>query len=61
MKYAIAVALLAAGLQAAERPAPGDPAPAFDLATTSGGRARLEDYHVRKLVLAFFPKAFTGG
>jgi peroxiredoxin len=46
----------------AKRPAAGETAPAFEAASTAGGSARLAD-HVGKhtLVLAFFPKAFTGG
>lgn len=40
--------------------APGQKAPAFNLETT-GGRKTLADYKGRTLVLAFFPKAFTGG
>jgi peroxiredoxin len=46
----------------AHRPAVGEAAPAFEATSTAGGSARLAD-HVGKhtLVLAFFPKAFTGG
>jgi hypothetical protein len=44
------------------RPAPGQPAPAFSAASTSGGQLGLADYKGKQtLVLAFFPKAFTGG
>jgi thioredoxin-dependent peroxiredoxin len=54
--------LLLAAPDAAKRPAVGEAAPAFEAASTEGGQARLSD-HVGKhtLVLAFFPKAFTGG
>ncbi len=40
----------------------GDPAPPFDLQGSDGKRHALAD-HVGKqaLVLAWFPKAFTGG
>ena len=44
------------------RPAPGQPAPDFSAASTSGGELGLSNYKGRQtLVLAFFPKAFTGG
>ncbi|TMA42264.1 MAG: redoxin domain-containing protein [Deltaproteobacteria bacterium] len=40
--------------------APGQKAPAFSVETTSGKKT-LDDYKGQTLVLAFFPKAFTGG
>jgi hypothetical protein len=40
--------------------APGQKAPAFSVQTTSGTKS-LADYKGQTLVLAFFPKAFTGG
>jgi peroxiredoxin Q/BCP len=40
--------------------APGQKAPAFSVETTSGKKS-LDDYRGQTLVLAFFPKAFTGG
>ena len=44
------------------RPAPGQPAPDFSAASTSGGTLGLANYKGKQtLVLAFFPKAFTGG
>ena len=44
------------------RPAPGQPAPDFSAAATSGGALGLANYKGKQtLVLAFFPKAFTGG
>jgi thioredoxin-dependent peroxiredoxin len=46
----------------AARPAPGQPAPDFSAAATSGGALGLANYKGKQtLVLAFFPKAFTGG
>ncbi|MBS2021732.1 MAG: peroxiredoxin [Deltaproteobacteria bacterium] len=45
----------------AERPKIGALAPAFSLETTAGKKAQLSDYAGKTLVLAFFPKAFTGG
>jgi peroxiredoxin len=44
------------------RPGAGDKAPAFSAPASSGGTVRLSDYKGKKtVVLAFFPKAFTGG
>lgn len=56
-----ALALLACATSGGPRPTPGEPAPAFSLDSTAGGRAQLSDYAGRTLVLAFYPKAFTGG
>ena len=53
MTHALLLALAAAV-------APGQKAPAFSLETTSGKKS-LDDYKGQTLVLAFFPKAFTGG
>ena len=40
----------------------GDPAPDFDLAASDGQRYRLSAYRGRQpVVIAWFPKAFTGG
>jgi thioredoxin-dependent peroxiredoxin len=42
--------------------APGDVAPEFELAGSDGRTYRLRDYHGRDaVVIAWFPKAFTGG
>jgi peroxiredoxin Q/BCP len=44
------------------RPAVGDNAPAFSLPATDGRTISLADFKGKKtVVLAFFPKAFTGG
>ena len=52
-------------LAAADTPmrvAPGDVAPNFSLSATNGKTEKLADYRGKKtVVLAFFPKAFTGG
>jgi thioredoxin-dependent peroxiredoxin len=41
---------------------PGDPAPLFALQGSDGQVHRLSDYVGKKMVvLAWFPKAFTGG
>lgn len=39
----------------------GDPAPAFSLPGTDGKTHTLADYRGTTVVLAWFPKAFTGG
>ncbi len=39
----------------------GDDAPAFDLPGTDGDMHSLSDYEGTTVVLAWFPKAFTGG
>ncbi len=41
---------------------PGDPAPDFELTGSDGHRYRLKDFiGTRAVVMAWFPKAFTGG
>lgn len=52
--------ILAGGARAQEL-GPGDPAPAFALPGSDGRTHRLADYRGRTVVLAWFPKAFTGG
>ena len=39
----------------------GDMAPAFSLAGSDGKTHKLSDYKGKAVVLAWFPKAFTGG
>jgi peroxiredoxin Q/BCP len=39
----------------------GDPAPAFSLPGSDGKTHTLADYRGKTVVLAWFPKAFTGG
>jgi peroxiredoxin len=41
--------------------APGTKAPAFSLESSDGKKVSLDDFKGQTLVLAFFPKAFTGG
>ncbi len=57
---AVGIALLGAGGHAAELN-PGDRAPEFSLAGSDGKTHRLSDYKGRTVVVAWFPKAFTGG
>lgn len=60
---AMAAALSAQG-QPAQNPAElkvGDPAPPFALQGSDGKVHKLSDYKGRSVVLAWFPKAFTGG
>ncbi len=54
------VALL--GVAVAAELKPGDPAPPFALQGSDGKIHQLSDYAGKKIVvLAWFPKAFTGG
>lgn len=46
---------------AAAMPTAGTKAPAFSLESTSGKKVGLDDYKGKTLVLAFFPKSFSGG
>ncbi len=71
----LAASVLVAGLsaQTTQTPAPaaaqapamllkvGDAAPAFSLAGSDGKTHKLSDYKGKAVVLAWFPKAFTGG
>jgi peroxiredoxin len=51
-----------AALASGHRPEPGEEAPPLTLEATSGAKVSLADYRGRQaVVLAFFPKAFTGG
>ena len=41
---------------------PGDPAPAFKLPGSDGKTYKLEDFKDKQvIVIAWYPKAFTGG
>jgi thioredoxin-dependent peroxiredoxin len=59
---AVAIAVPFAAAAESTRPAPGDAAPAFSLPASTGKNVSLADFKgERTVVLAFFPKAFTGG
>ena len=65
---ALGVTAIAAALSAQGQPAPkptelkvGDTAPAFALLGSDGKVHKLSDYKGKTVVLAWFPKAFTGG
>jgi cytochrome oxidase Cu insertion factor (SCO1/SenC/PrrC family) len=63
---ATSAAVLAAAQTAATPPNPvelkvGDTAPAFALQGSDGKIHKLSDYAGKYVVLAWFPKAFTGG
>lgn len=64
---AMAAALSAGGQATGSEPPAGpalkvgDPAPPFALQGSDGKVHRLSDYKGKTVVLAWFPKAFTGG
>jgi thioredoxin-dependent peroxiredoxin len=68
-RIATTAAATAIGLfnMATQRPEPpveltaGDPAPDFSLPGSDGRTYRLKELAGRPVVLAWFPKAFTGG
>ena len=58
----LAAAAFASGPASGASLAVGDAAPDFTLPGTDGGQVTLSSFAGRKnVVLAFFPKAFTGG
>jgi len=70
MKYSLACWLVVALVVSApavragtagDGPAVGAGAPAFSLPGSDGRTHTLEEYRGRTVVLAWFPKAFTGG
>jgi peroxiredoxin Q/BCP len=62
MHAVLPLVFLMAAADTPVRPAPGETAPAFSLPASNGKTVKLADYLGKnKVVLAFFPKAFTGG
>ncbi len=57
----VAVAAVGARGAVAQELKVGDMAPAFSLPGTDGKTHSLSDYSGTPVVLAWFPKAFTGG
>ena len=57
----LALTAVAAGRQVPVELKVGDQAPAFSLPGTDGKTHNLSDYKGKTVVLAWFPKAFTGG
>ena len=55
------LAVASGGGVAAQQLGPGDTAPGFALPGSDGNTHRLADYEGQTVVLAWFPKAFTGG
>ncbi|PYQ49286.1 MAG: hypothetical protein DMF78_18675 [Acidobacteria bacterium] len=62
MSPLLPLVLLLAAADTPVRVAVGEVAPNFSLAASNGKTVKLSDYRgKKKVVLAFFPKAFTGG
>ena len=61
LAFMLALALLAACAPRAAPPAPGAPAPAFNLQDQRGAWHRLADYRGQWVVLYFYPKDQTPG
>ena len=61
LTVAFAVTAIGAGGAQAQELGAGDQAPPFELPGSDGKTHRLADYAGKTVVLAWFPKAFTGG
>ena len=66
MRWLIALGVLTvmvalSGTAQAQELMPGDAAPSFELPGSDGKTHRLADYAGTTVILAWFPKAFTGG
>jgi peroxiredoxin len=57
----LALSLSSAAVHAGEGLKPGDAAPPFELAGSDGSAHSLEGHRGKTVVIAWFPKAFTGG
>lgn len=59
---ALAISSTSAIAQESSAPGVGDPAPAFRLIGSDGNYYTLDQFRSKQpVVIAFFPKAFTGG
>ncbi len=58
---AVVILMAAASSSNAAGPAVGQPAPDFSLPGSDGKTYRLSDLRGKVVVLAWYPKAFTGG
>lgn len=61
MRFILAFILTCLTLPALAQPDVGDPAPDFSMTGSDGKTYRLDALAGRGFVIAFFPKAFTGG
>lgn len=62
MQMLLALLLVVSTAEGAARPGPGDPAPEFSLQASNGKTISLSQFKGKQtVVLAFYPKAFTGG
>lgn len=62
MRLLLSVLFAVAGVTASAEPIEvGSPAPDFAIAGSDGNLHKLSDYAGQHVVIAFFPKAFTGG
>ena len=62
VKYLLLLLLGLTPVAFADSPGVGDPAPAFELQASDGNAYTLDQFRGKMgVVIAFFPKAFTGG
>lgn len=62
MKRLLAILVLVPAVAVCGQLQTGDVAPEFSLPASTGATVKLSDFKGKKaVVLAFFPKAFTGG
>ncbi len=59
--FSLVILMAAASTGNAAGPAVGEPAPEFSLPGSDGKTYRLSDLRGKVVVLAWYPKAFTGG
>ena len=61
LRTCLVLTMATTGTAAAQELRAGDEAPPFALPGSDGQTHRLDDYRGQTVVLAWFPKAFTGG